>query len=470
MARAPVDRTRPPVSGTVRPFAFPSVRSDALASGLALRVARLPRLPVVASALVIPAAEAGLEESSAGHAVLTGEALEGGTRARSGSELAEALEGIGASLHVSVGWDATTVSLSCLADRWEDAFALLAEVVFRPAFPEEEVARVREQQLARLRQRAMDPGSLASDRAAELIHAPRIPYARSTFGSLASVARFDGAAAERLAGERYRPRRGGLVVVGDVDPDRVSDVADRVLAGWEGGAPEGRDFEVAPRFREATVHVIDRPDAVQSEIRIGHTGAAMRDPAYHPLMVANAILGGTFTSRLNRNLRERHGFTYGVRSSFAFRRSPGPFSVSTAVATEVTAPAVREIMAELSAMADHGPTEDEVEGARDYLAGVFPLRLETTGQVAARIAELIVYDLPDDYHARFRERIRSVSRTEAAEAARRHIRPHEATVIVVGAAAAVAGPLEELGIGPLTIHSAEPPEPPEPAESRSGEG
>jgi len=451
-----VDRTRAPVPGTVRSFEFPAVRSDALPNGLGLRVARLPRLPVVASALVIPAGESTLAEELAGHAVLTGEALEGGTRARSGSELAEALEGIGAALHVSVGWDATTVSLSCLADRWEEALALLAEVVLQPAFAEEEVARVREQQVARLRQRAMDPASLANDRAAELIHAPGVPYGRPASGTLASVGRFDPSAAAALAAAHYRPRGGGLVVAGDVDAARVGEVAARTFAGWEGTAPGGRDFAVAPRFSGATVHVIDRPDAVQSEIRIGHPGVAMGDPDYHALVVMNSILGGTFTSRLNLNLRERNGFTYGVRSGFAFRRSAGPFSASTAVATDVTARAVHEMMAELRAMAEQGPTEDEIEAARDYLAGVFPLRLETTGQVAARIAELIVYDLPDDHHARYRERIRAVTRADAADAARRHLRPGQATVVVVGAAEAVKGALEELGIGPLTVHPATP--------------
>jgi zinc protease len=449
-----LDRTRAPVPGTVRPFEFPAVRADALASGLALRVARLPRLPVVASALVIPAGESTLDLAHAGHAALTGDALEGGTRARSGSELAESLEGIGAALHVSVGWDATTVSLASLADRWEDALALLAEVVLEPAFTEEEVTRVREQQLARLRQRAMDPASLANDRAAELIHAEGVPYGRPASGTIASVESFDPAAARAFAAARYRPQGGGLVVAGDVDADRVAEAAGRVFGGWEGAGVGGRDFEVAARFPRATVHVIDRPDAVQSEIRIGHPGAAIKDPAYHALVVMNSILGGTFTSRLNLNLRERHGFTYGVRSGFAFRRSPGPFNASTAVATDVTAPAVREIMAELSAMAERGPTEEEMEGARDYLAGVFPLRLETTGQVAARIAELIVYDLPADHHARYRERIRAVTRDDAAAAARRHVRPGEATVVVVGAADAVRGPLEELGIGPLTVHPA----------------
>ena len=452
MTAPPIDRRLPPTPGTVRPFDFPTVSSHALPNGLALRVARLPRLPVVATALVIPAAEAALDSARAGHAVLTGESLEGGTRGRSGTELAEALEGIGASLQVSVGWDATTVSLACLAERWEDTLALLAEVVLQPAFAEEEVVRVREQQLARLRQRAMDPASLANDHAAELIHAPGLSYGRPVAGTLESVEGFDSAAAAGLFAGHYHPQGGGLVVTGDIDPEHTAQIAERMFSAWEGAPPGGRDFDVEPRFSGATVHVVDRPDAVQSEIRVGHPGMAIKDPSYHALVVMNTVLGGAFTSRLNLNLRERHGFTYGVRSGYAFRRSAGPFSVSTAVGTDVTASAVKEILGELETMVDGGPTDGEVEAARDYVAGVFPLRLETTGQVAGRVSDLIVYDLPDDHYRRYRECIRAVGRAEAADAARRGVRPDEVTIVVVGAADAVAGPLEELGIAPVTVH------------------
>jgi zinc protease len=451
------DRGRPPLPTAVRPFDFPVVEARSLSDDFGMRAARLPRLPIVSLSIVIPAGEAGLEESRAGHAVLTADALEGGTRRRSGTELAEALEGIGASLHASASWDATTVSLGCLADRVEEALPLLAEVVLRPSFPEDEVARMREQQLARLRQREMDPGSLASERAAELIHAPGVPYGRPITGTAETVGRFGPAEAAALAAERYRPRGGALVVAGDVDVDEVARLARAALAGWQGQAPGGRDFDVASRFAGASVHVIDRPGAVQSEIRVGHPGLPLKHPDYYALGVANTILGGAFTSRLNLNLRERHGFTYGVRSRFAFRRSAGPFLVSTAVGTEVTADAVREILHETRLMAAEGPTEAEVEAARDYIAGVFPLRLETSGQVAGRIAELVIYDLPDDHHARYRDRIRGVTRDDAAAAVRRHIHPDAVTVVVVGAADAVAGPLEALGIGPLTIHRAPQP-------------
>ena len=173
---------------------------------------------------------------------------------------------------------------------------------------------------------------------------------------------------------------------------------------------------------------------------------------YFALIVLNLVLGGSFSSRLNLNLRERHGFTYGVRSSFSPRRGPGPFAVSTAVENAVTGAAVGEIFREIEGLVAEGPTRDEVAAATSYLAGVFPLRLETTGQIASRIAGMIVYDLPDDYYRSYRHRVREVTAAHAARAARRHIRPAELCTVVVGNADDVAPQLEGLGIGPVTVH------------------
>jgi zinc protease len=184
---------------------------------------------------------------------------------------------------------------------------------------------------------------------------------------------------------------------------------------------------------------------------VGHVGTERGTPDYFPLSIANMVLGGTFTSRLNLNLRERNGFTYGVRSRFSFRSRPGPFEVSTAVGNDVTAAAVREILNEMEGLTTGGPTPDEVVAARDFAAGVFGLQLETVGQVASRVNQLIVYGLADAFWHEYRERIRAVTTDEAAAAARRHIRPGEAQVVVVGDADAVGPSLEELGLGPVEI-------------------
>jgi zinc protease len=244
-----------------------------------------------------------------------------------------------------------------------------------------------------------------------------------------------------------------LVVVGDVDAGQVRSLVEAHFGEWSGGSEVRHEVDAEPRNRERGIVVVHRADAVQCEIRIGHVGQARSGPHYFPLRVLNTVLGGAFTSRLNLSLREEHGFTYGVRSRFMFRRGAGPWNVSMAVGADVTADAVREALSEITTLVTDGPTEDEVDAARDYLAGIFPLELETTGQIASRIAELLVYDLPDDYYADYRDRIRGVTLEEASEAARLCIRPDEITVVVGGDADEVRGPLEKIGWGPVTVEA-----------------
>jgi predicted Zn-dependent peptidase len=447
------DRSRVPAPGPVRSFDFPPVRSTSLSNGLALRIAKVPRLPLVTVTVVLDAGEALLDDASSGLAVLSGTALEGGSEGLTGPEMAEALENIGTNLSIHTGWDATTISLTFVAERMEEAMGLLAEALLRPAFPDDEVARFRDQRLAAIRQRRMDPGDLADDAAAHFFFSDQVPYHRPLAGLPESV---EGVGPQEVRGfvhQHYHPEGAGLVVVGDMEPAEAEEFAETRFGDWRVGPAPRRSIAAEPRFREGRVIIVDRPESVQSEIRIGQVGTSRSTPHYFPLSIFNTVLGGAFTSRLMLNLRERQGFTYGVRSRFALRRDRGPFGISTAVGTEVTAPAVREALAELHALLDEGPTEEEVARARDFIAGVFPLGLETTGQVAARIGELLVYDLPDDYFATYRDQIRSVSREDALEAGRAVLRPSELVTVVVGDADKVKGPLEKLGIGPVEVSS-----------------
>lgn len=451
-----LDRTSPPAGGPIRHFDFPEVSRRALGNGLDLRVARVSRLPVVSVRLFMRSGEAALAPERAGLAVLTAAAIDGGTRKRSGTELAEALERIGARFGASAGWEGTTAHVYCLAERLPEALALLAEAVLEPSFPEGEVARVKDQHLAGLRQRKMDPGALASDVALSRYFARGVPYARSEDGTEASIEPLTREELRGYAEANYRPEGGGLVVVGDVDVGEVAELAERCFGSWTGGAGAAADFEVAPAARERRLLVVHRPGSVQSEVRVGHVGAARLTPDYFPLSIANRVLGGTFTSRLNLNLRERHGFTYGVRSRFSFRSRQGPFQISTAVGNEVTAPAVREIVAELAGLAADGPTDDEVSSARDYAAGIFGLQLETVGQIASRVSHLVVFGLPDGYFREYRDRMREVTTEAAASAASRHMRPAEAQVVVVGDADAVAPALKGLDLGPVEVRHEQP--------------
>lgn len=450
-----LDRSSQPASSRLRDFSFPVVDRKGLSNGLGLRLARMNRLPVVNVSLFIRASEGALGHDRAGLAVLTSDALEGGTRKRSGSELAESLERIGARLSASAGWEGSTVGMSCLADRLPEAFAIMAEAVREPAFPEDEVRRALDQQLATIRQRQMDPGALATDAARAAYFAADVPYARAVDGTVASI---ESMSRDTLVGyveANYRPEEGGLVVVGDVELDEVADMASTHFGDWTGAPAHAADFEVRPDHVQRRVILVHRPGAVQSEVRIGHVGASRSIPDYYPLSIANMVLGGMFTSRLNLNLREEHGFTYGVRSRFTFRSHPGPFQISTAVGNDVTAAAVREAMSELTLMAEHGPTEEEVSAARDYAAGVFGLQLETSGQIATRVNQLLIYGLADDHYDRYRDDVRAVTADAAAAAARQYMRPAEAQIVVVGDADAVYRPLEELGLAPVQVVGAD---------------
>ncbi|HSM60945.1 MAG TPA: pitrilysin family protein, partial [Longimicrobiales bacterium] len=275
---SPVDRTRAPEAGPIRAFDFPSVERRALDNGLDLRVARVARLPMVSANLFVRAGESTLAEARAGLAVLTGDALEGGSRRRSGSELAEALEGVGARLGVSTGWEGTSVTLSCLAERLDEGLTLLAETVLEPDFPEGEVERARNQTLAAIRQRTMDPDALASDEAVRRYFTPEVPYARPLDGTRASVEPLGRDHVQGYARAFFRPAAGGLVLVGDLDADEIEARVRERFAGWSGAPPAQEAFRVEPRSRARRVFVVDRPGSVQSEIRVGHVGLERKHP------------------------------------------------------------------------------------------------------------------------------------------------------------------------------------------------
>jgi len=265
----------------------------------------------------------------------------------------------------------------------------------------------------------------------------------------------DALAVRQFHGRRFAPGSAALILAGDVEPDAAVALIARSFDDWTGAAPTRPDVPAEPRLDQLNLQLVDRPGAVQSELRIGHVGVARSHPDYFSLLVMNAILGGAFTSRLNLCLRERHGFTYGVRSGYSFRRSPGPFLIQTAVGTEVTVRAIQETLRELRELLADGPTDAEVSSARDYLAGIFPLELQTTEQLAAKLAELAVHDLPDDYFEQYRARILAVSRDDVLRVARAHIRPADLTMVVVGEADALEPELAATGLAPVVRHASE---------------
>lgn len=442
-----------PVPGTPRAYEFPPFARHALANGLQVLVVDLPRRPLVSASLVLRAGAGDEPAEAAGASVLAARALSEGTERYNAVALIEASERLGASLHAEAGWDATSASVDVPADRLGAALDLLAEMVCRPTFPDTEVERLRDERLNDLLQARADPRRRADEAFAETIYASESPYHRPAGGTRETVARLDSDRLRQTFTQAFDPARTALVVAGDLTGIDVPAVAERLFGGLAAGAGANGAIAATGAVTERFVRVIHRPGAVQTEIRIGHPGLGRQTPDFHALSVMGAILGGLFNSRLNMKLREEKGYTYGAGAGFDLRRGAGPFSARAAVNTEATVPAVADSLAELERMRSERVTEAELKAARDYLIGVFPLRFETPGPVAAALAGIHVHRLPDDELARYRPSVDGVTIEDVARVAREYLRLEQAAIVLVGDADAFGSELEAAGFGRVSVET-----------------
>ena len=446
-----LDRGRPPAAGPLRPSNFPPIERFALTNGVPVLHCRLGGIPVATITVLLQAGGVHEESDRGGLASLTASLLESGAGDRSGSEIADRLELLGVQLSTGASWDLAHVDITGTTARIAAAADVTAAMLQSPTFPAPEIERLREEHLAAILQRRAEPRGLANEMLTRYVFSPETPFSRPLGGTTESLR---GLVREDVVGfhsERYSPRTARIVVAGDLSLEDGREILEPRFGGWSAPAGTVRPVQVAPRAGTRQVILVHRPGSVQSEIRVGQVGVARTSPDYVPIAVMNTILGGAFTSRLNLNLRERHGFTYGVSSAFAMRRERGPFSIATAVQTEVTAPALAEIFTELAAMRAEPVSEPEIADARNYLAGVFPLSLQTTAGVAARLAEIALFDLPDDYFDRYRAQVLEVPAEEVLRVSREHLDPDSMAVVVVGDAEKVRPGIEALGLGSIQV-------------------
>ncbi|HEY0776743.1 MAG TPA: pitrilysin family protein [Gemmatirosa sp.] len=444
-----------PAPGAPRPYHFPHFERRALPNGLRLVVAPVHRLPLVSVVVVVDAGAAADPEGKEGLAVLTARALVEGTATMDAVALVERVEGLGSALDSGADWDAAVVSLTALAPKLDEAFEVLADVLVRPAFPAREVDRLKGERLAELLHTRSDPRGLAEEAFARAVYAEGSRYARAEAGGEVSVGALTEADVRAFHATRYHPGATTVIVAGDVTADVAEALVVRTLGAWDGAAAPRPVPVDAPGSATRRVHLVPKGDAAQSEVRLGHVGVPRATPDYFPLLVMNSILGGLFNSRVNMNLRERHGYTYGARSGFDWRRGAGPFAIESAVASDVTVAAAREMLTELDRMRDEPVGDDELSLATSYLDGVFPIRYETTAAIAGALASAVVYGLPDDYFDAYRARVRGVTAAEVQRVARRFLQPEALQLLVVGDPGAVREPLEALGFGPLVVHDVE---------------
>ena len=348
-ARAAATATFPPRPrpGRPRPYAFPGFERRTLSSGMTLIVAPAHKLPIVSVIAIVDAGAVSDPVGREGLAALTAAMLSEGTAAMDGETLALRFERLGASVSANADWDVATAGLTVTRENLVPALALFADMVGSPSFPARELERLKAERMAELLQLRTEPRGLADELASRFIYAPESRYSRPEAGSPGSVAAVEGRDVGELYSSRYRAAGATLVVAGDVTVDDAAQLIETAFGTWGGRAPAPIHVIDAPTAAPRSVHIVAKADAPQSELRLGHVGIPRIHPDYFRVVVMNAVLGGLFSSRINLNLRERNAFTYGAHSEFDWRRGAGPFLVSTAVASDKTAAAAREILMEI---------------------------------------------------------------------------------------------------------------------------
>ena len=455
VAQTAPDRSRPPSLGPPPELTLPPIARRALSNGLPVWVVESREVPLVQVNLLILAGSGDDPPDSLGVASLTAAMLDEGAGNRSALEIADEIDFLGAALSTQSSFDATAVRLNVPVARLGDALPILADVAQRPGFPAADLDRVREERITALLQVRDDPEQIAPLAFNRLVFGAAHRYGTGAMGSESTLKAFTADDLKAFHARFFQPSNARLVVVGDIDADTAVRQLEPHFGGWRGITPPARrPVPQAPQISRREIVIVDKPESAQSQIRIGRVGVSRGTPDFFTLQVLNTIFGGSFTSRLNQNLRERNQYSYGAGSRFDMRLSAGPFFAAAGVQTDKTADALREFFNELEAIGRPVDAE-ELNKAKSYVAFGFPADFETSGDLALRLEEMLIYSLPESYYEQYVANIQRVTAADVQKAAATYIRPDEVTVLVVGDRRAIEPGIRALNLGPVRVLSVE---------------
>ena len=447
------DRSKRPELGPPPQLDLPAIQKRTLSNGLPVWIVERHEVPIVQVNLVVLVGSGDDAADKYGLASLTAAMLDEGAGQRSALEIADAVEFLGASLATTSSFDASAVRLNVPVEGLDKALPVMADVALRPTFPDAELNRLRQERITTLIQARDEPESIAPLAFARLLFGQMHRYGTGAAGTQRTLKAFTTGDLKAFHGTYYQPTNSTIVVVGDIAADAATMQLEKQFGGWKASAPVKRTtIGVAPQRPNGEIVIVDKPGAEQSQFRIGWVGVARDTPDYFALQVLNTILGGSFTSRLNQNLREKNGYTYGAGSRFDMRLAPGPFVAAAGVQTDKTAEALREFFNELNAITKPVP-EDELTKAKNYIVLGFPSEFESTSDLSARLEELITYKLPDNYFEEYVPRIRAVTAADVQKAAAKYIQPSRFTVAIVGDRKTIEAGVRATNLGPVRVIS-----------------
>lgn len=442
-------RQAPPAPQPAKDVQFPSFEQKTLPNGLRVVVVEHHETPAVTVQMLIEAGKAFEPAAKAGLAAATANLLREGTATRSSQQIAAAIDSVGGNLSIGSGWDSAYAVVEVTSDQLDLGLDLLTDVVLRPSFPAEELERWRRQTLNGLQIQQEDAGYLADSTFQRAVFGdhPYGPPFEGTPESVRALGRDDLTAFHR---EYYVPNETIVAVVGDVKPADAFARIERAFGAWKkGNSHEVPKVEPARRDKHRIV-VVDVPDAVQTEIRVGQIGLAFRDPDSFVAEVYNSVLGGGSTARLYQEIRQKRGLSYGARSNFTRFLQPGPFEASTFTKTESTVEALQVLLETMQTLEKTPVPAAELEARKTYLSGGFPLEIETPEGIAGKVVEALKYGYGREYIESYRGRIDAVTAEQLQSFAQRRIHPESTLIVVAGKASAFLTDLQEK-IGPAEV-------------------
>ena len=447
-----LDRTIQPTAGPIPVLRVPAWTTTQLSNGATLIVSERHTLPLVSFTITFvggsnqyePAARRGL-------ASMTASMLTEGTKTRTGDQLSDALQLLGTSVGAGIGGEDGAISFVSTAKNFDATLAILADMMLNSTFPAEALERLRARTLVGLTQAKDQPAVISGQVFARVLYGDAHPYGqRTTEASVKAITRDDIVAFQKAY---FQPGRAIITVVGDVTPAKAKATVEKALAAWpKGGDKPSFDYPKLPQLQPAKIYLVDKPGAAQSVVNIGLPGPPRNTPDYFALQVLNQILGGQFQSRLNANIREQKGYSYGVNSGFGYGKGPGAFRAAGAIFSAKTDAALIEFMKELKGITGEIPiTDEEIKIAKESLIQGLPQRFASVSAISGAITSLSVQSLPQDYYQTYAKNVSAVTKEDLLRVAKRYIDISNLAIVIVGDRASVEAPLKATGIAPITV-------------------
>jgi zinc protease len=447
-------RASPPSAGPAHALNLPVPEVFKLSNGLSIYYHYRPGLPVVAANLVINTGSGANPVEKPGLASFTANMLQQGTASRNAVRIADEAALLGTTLSSGATMDASTVGSTALTKNFPGVLDLIADIVLHPTFPPEEVERRRAARLAAFADERSDPEVIVARTGVSALFGPRHPFGYDNSGTEASVKAMARDDMMNFWKANYVPNNAALVVSGNIALDDLKALAESKFGSWKSGNFSMPKFG-PPETTPAKIVIVDRPEAQQTMVRLLQPGVDRSTPDYPALEVMNSELGGLFSSRINMNLREQHGYTYGASSFFVYRRSLGYFVAGGGIRTDATAPAVEEILKEIKRMIETPMTSEELSLAKDSQSRSLPGMFESNGGEAGALSEIFMYSLARDYFASLPERLNAVTAEDAEAVAKKYLRPEQMILVCVGDRAKIEPELLKLDLGSVQIRDAD---------------